>query len=65
MEKSILKLLQDSVIFEYDKNLGHFVVFEGGEYFGVDLSIDQMMKLSQEIAELAQKAKQEQEQCDA
>jgi hypothetical protein len=59
LDKSVLETLQDSIIFEYDKDLGRFLVFEGGEYFGRDLSIDQMMKLSQEIAELAQKARQE------
>jgi hypothetical protein len=36
-------------------------VFEEGEYFDTNLSIDQMMQLSQEIADLAQKAKQEEE----
>lgn len=56
---STLETLVDTIIFEYDKSLGHFVVFEGGEYFGIDFTIDQMMKLSQEIAELAQKARQE------
>ncbi len=38
-----------------------FVVFEEGEYFDANLSIDQMMQLSQEIADLAQKAMQEEE----
>lgn len=56
---SVLNVLRDGIIFEYDKKLKHFVVFEGGEYFGTNLSIDQMIKLSQEIAELAQKARQE------
>jgi hypothetical protein len=43
--------LRNSIGFEYDK----------GEYFDTNLSIDQMMQLSQEIADLAQKAKQEEE----
>ena len=61
MDGSILNRLRDTIGFEYDKRLGFFVVFEEGEYFDTNLSIDQMMQLSQEIADLAQKAKQEEE----
>ena len=57
MDGSILNRLRNSIGFEYDKRLGFFVVFEEGEYFDTNLSIDQMMQLSQEIADLAQKAK--------
>lgn len=57
MDSSILNRLRDTIVFEYNKRLGHFVVFEDGEHFGPSLSIDQMMQLSQEIADLAQKAK--------
>jgi len=65
LEKSVLDLLQNSVIFEYDKKSDVFLVFEHDDYYGTTLTIDQMMKLSQEIAELAQKARQEEGQSDA
>ncbi len=65
MEKSILDILRDTVIFEYDKERGCFDLFEYEDYCCTTLTIDQMMRLSQEIAELAQKATQEGGQGDA
>jgi hypothetical protein len=61
LDGSILDRLRDTIVFKYHKVLGHFVVFNSEEYLGIDLSIDQMTQLSQEIADLAQKAKQEEE----
>jgi hypothetical protein len=56
----ILNRLRDSIIFTHIKTLGVFVViFKGEKFYSETLSIAQVMQLSQEIANLAQKARQE------
>ncbi len=56
----ILNRLRDSIIFTHIKKSGVFVViFKGEKFYSETLSIDQVMQFSQEIANLAQKAKQE------
>jgi hypothetical protein len=56
----ILNRLRDSIIFTHIKKSGVFVViFKGEKFYSETLSIDQVMQFSQEIANLAQKARQE------
>ncbi len=66
LESLILNRLQDSIIFIHIKKLGVFkVIFKGEKFYSETLSIAQVMQLSQEIANLAQKARQEQGKGDA
>ncbi len=56
----ILNRLRDSIVFYHIKKLGVFVVvFKGEKFYSEILSIDQVTQFSQEIANLAQKARQE------